>query len=56
MVVVGSGTSGLIAATRAAEKGSRVVLLEKLPETAVGGCSRYTAGFAAFEASDNKGA
>ncbi len=55
MVVVGSGTSGLIAATRAAEKGSRVVLLEKLPETAVGGCSRYTAGFAAFEASDNKG-
>ena len=51
-VVIGSGTSGLIAATRAAELGKSVVLVEKLEEAQVGGCSRYTAGFAAFEAPD----
>lgn len=56
MVVVGSGTSGLVAATRAAELGSKVVLVEKLPATAVGGCSRYTAGFASFDAKDLEGA
>ena len=39
-VVIGSGTSGLIAATRAAELGAKVVLLEKLDEGQVGGCSR----------------
>lgn len=55
MAVVGTGTSGLIAATRAAELGARVVVLEKLSEIAVGGCSRYTAGFAAFNAKDLKG-
>lgn len=51
-VIVGTGTAGLVAATRAAESGANVIVLEKLPEAAVGGCSRYTAGFAAFEASD----
>lgn len=55
VVVVGTGTAGLVAATRAAELGAAVVVVEKLPEVAVGGCSRYTAGFAAFEASDMEG-
>lgn len=54
-VVIGSGTSGLIAATRAAELGKSVVLIEKLDEAQVGGCSRFTAGFAAFEAPDGIG-
>lgn len=52
VVVIGTGTSGLVAAARAAELGASVVVVEKLPEAAVGGCSRYTAGFAAFEAAD----
>ncbi|MBR2835819.1 MAG: FAD-binding protein [Coriobacteriales bacterium] len=51
-VVIGSGTSGLIAATRAAELGKKIILVDKLDEAQVGGCSRYTAGFAAFEAPD----
>ncbi|WP_320670092.1 FAD-dependent tricarballylate dehydrogenase TcuA [Patulibacter defluvii] len=48
VVVVGGGNAGLSAAIAAAERGARVVLLEKAPEPLNGGNSRYTAGLIRF--------
>ncbi|MEW1821481.1 FAD-dependent tricarballylate dehydrogenase TcuA [Arthrobacter sp. NPDC080031] len=44
VVVVGGGNAGFSAAIAAAERGRRVVLLEKAPQCARGGNSYYTAG------------
>lgn len=44
VVVVGGGNAGLCAALAAAERGRTVVLLEKAPESLLGGNSYYTAG------------
>ncbi|MFC9353358.1 FAD-dependent tricarballylate dehydrogenase TcuA [Arthrobacter sp. NPDC057013] len=44
VVVVGGGNAGFSAAIAAAERGRRVVLLEKSPHSARGGNSYYTAG------------
>lgn len=40
-VVCGSGTTGLCAATRAAELGAKVILVDTITENGVGGNSRY---------------
>ncbi|MCI8424744.1 MAG: FAD-binding protein [Adlercreutzia sp.] len=40
-VVCGSGTTGLCAATRAAELGAKVILVDPITENGVGGNSRY---------------
>ena len=47
IVVVGAGSSGLAAAVQAAEKGAKVVLLEKNPF--VGGNSQHAEGLFAVE-------
>jgi tricarballylate dehydrogenase len=44
VVVVGSGNAGFSAALAAQEQGARVLLLEKAPDTWVGGNSYFTAG------------
>ncbi|MFP6836503.1 MAG: FAD-dependent tricarballylate dehydrogenase TcuA [Pseudomonadales bacterium] len=44
VLVVGGGNAGLCAAISAAEHGARVTLLERAPESAAGGNSRFTAG------------
>jgi tricarballylate dehydrogenase len=44
ILVVGGGNAALCAATRAAEAGARVTLLERAPEAWRGGNSRFTAG------------
>ena len=44
MVVVGAGNAALCAALAAAERGARVVVLERAPEAESGGNSRFTAG------------
>ncbi|WP_457946981.1 FAD-dependent tricarballylate dehydrogenase TcuA [Pseudarthrobacter sp. alpha12b] len=44
VLVVGGGNAGFAAALAAAERGRKVVLLEKAQETASGGNSFYTAG------------
>ena len=41
VVVCGTGTSGLCAASRAAEQGSRVIVVEALTENGLGGNSKY---------------
>jgi tricarballylate dehydrogenase len=48
VIVVGSGNAGFAAAIAAAEKGAKVVLMEKAPEPEYGGNSRYTAGLIRF--------
>ncbi len=44
VLVVGGGNAALCAAISAAEHGARVTLLERAPESAAGGNSRFTAG------------
>ena len=44
VVVVGAGNAALCAALAAAEKGARVVVLERAPAAESGGNSRFTAG------------
>lgn len=44
VIVVGAGNAGFAAALAAAERGRRVLLLEKAPQGAAGGNSYYTAG------------
>jgi tricarballylate dehydrogenase len=44
VIVVGAGNAGFAAALAAAERGRRVLLLEKAPRTAAGGNSYYTHG------------
>src|SRR4051812_9474701 len=44
VIVVGGGNAGFCAAHAAAERGARVLLLEKAPEAEAGGNSFYTAG------------
>ena len=52
IVVVGAGSSGLSAAVQAAEKGAKVVLLEKNPF--VGGCSTFAEGLFGIESEWNR--
>lgn len=54
VVVVGSGNAGFAAAIAAAERGAKVVLLEKAPEPEYGGNSRYTAGLIRFGFDDKE--
>ena len=44
VIVVGAGNAGFCAALAAAERGARVMMLEKAPEDWVGGNSYFTAG------------
>src|SRR5690348_13374154 len=44
VVVVGAGNAALCAALAAAERGARVIVLERAPEDEAGGNSRFTAG------------
>jgi len=44
VLVVGGGNAALCAAISAAEHGARVTLLERAPQSAAGGNSRFTAG------------
>jgi tricarballylate dehydrogenase len=44
VIVVGAGNAALCAALAAAERGARVVVLERAPEGESGGNSRFTAG------------
>lgn len=52
IVVVGSGSAGTFAAVRAAERGARVIWLEKT--TAKGGTSAITEGLTAFDAEQQR--
>jgi tricarballylate dehydrogenase len=52
VVVVGGGNAGFSAAHSAAERGARVLLLEKAPEAEAGGNSFYTAGAFRFTFDD----
>lgn len=52
VVVVGSGASGLSCARRAAKKGLRVAVLEKMPQ--IGGSSAFAEGHAAFESDEQE--
>ena len=53
VIVVGGGNAAFTAAIAAAEKGARVLLLEKAPKKEFGGNSRFTAGLIRF-GFDNK--
>ena len=44
VVVVGTGLAGLAAALRAKEEGANVVVIDKAPETSMGGNSRFSGG------------
>ncbi|MEV0344734.1 FAD-dependent tricarballylate dehydrogenase TcuA [Nonomuraea sp. NPDC050680] len=44
VIVVGTGNAGFCAAHAAAERGARVLMLEKGPATAIGGNTYFTAG------------
>jgi tricarballylate dehydrogenase len=44
VIVVGAGNAGFCAALSAAERGARVLLLEKAPDEWLGGNSYFTAG------------
>src|SRR3954454_19675715 len=44
VIVVGAGNAGFCAALSAAERGARVMLLEKAPDEWLGGNSCFTAG------------
>ena len=44
VVVVGTGLAGLSAALRAKEEGANVVVIDKAPETSMGGNSRFSGG------------
>jgi tricarballylate dehydrogenase len=48
VLVVGSGNAALSAAIAAAEKGSKVLVIEKAPPDLAGGNSKYTAGAMRF--------
>lgn len=52
VVVVGGGNAGFSAVHSAAERGARVLLLEKAPEAEAGGNSFYTAGAFRFTFDD----
>ncbi|MFC7343818.1 FAD-dependent tricarballylate dehydrogenase TcuA [Saccharopolyspora griseoalba] len=52
VVVVGGGNAGFCAAHAAAERGARVLVLEKAPEAESGGNSFYTAGAFRFVLDD----
>ncbi len=45
VVVVGHGIAGLSAAVSAMERGKKVAVLERAPEDASGGCTRYTEAY-----------
>ena len=44
IIIVGAGLSGLVAATEAAEKGRRVIILDQEPETSLGGQAFWSLG------------
>ena len=44
VIVVGTGNAGFCAAHAAAERGARVLMLEKGPEGTIGGNTYFTAG------------
>src|SRR5580658_9121184 len=44
VIVVGAGNAALCAALAAAERGARVLVLERAPAAEAGGNSRFTAG------------
>src|SRR3978361_2054658 len=44
VVVVGAGNAAFCAAQAAAEKGSKVLMIERAPKELMGGNSRFTAG------------
>src|SRR3546814_18672871 len=48
VIVVGAGNAAMCAALAAEEKGAKVVMLERAPESEAGGNSRYTAGAMRF--------
>ena len=48
VVVVGAGNAALCAAIAAEERGARVLVLERAPESESGGNSRFTAGAIRF--------
>jgi fumarate reductase flavoprotein subunit len=51
VVVCGTGSSGMAAAVRAGELGAKVIVLEKLPESFLGGSSAFTSALFAVGSS-----
>jgi fumarate reductase flavoprotein subunit len=54
VVVCGTGSAGMAAAVRAGELGAKVIVLEKVAESLVGGSSALTAGLFAVESTMTK--